>query len=44
MSRKKDLGAMLHAPIISFEGGVVEMIVGHALVATPMPGAPAYLR
>jgi hypothetical protein len=39
MSGKKDLGVMLHAPSISFEGGVVGMVFSCAPAATPIPEA-----
>jgi hypothetical protein len=44
MSRKKELGVVLHTPSISFEGGVVRMVVGGAFGVAPVLEAHASLR
>jgi hypothetical protein len=42
MSGKKDLGVMLRAPSISFEGGVVGMVFTCAPATMPIPEALQY--
>ena len=44
MSEKKELGVVLRTPSISFEGGVVGMVIGGAFKVMPVLEALASLR